>query len=161
MQGLLKFTRPEELRLQPVELATVMADAARAVDVEARRTSVTVRVDCPRDLPDVNADPGMLRQALVNLATNACQAMPGGGTLDLRARPASHRRVEVTVSDTGEGISPAHLARIFDLYFTTKKEGSGIGLSLVYRIVQLHDGEITVESVPGRGTTFRILLPQT
>lgn len=161
MQGLLKFTRSEELRLQPVELAGLLADVARAVDTDARRAGVDVRVDCPRDLPDVNADPGMLRQALLNLATNACQAMPAGGTLDLRARSASRRRVEVMVADTGDGIPPNHLARIFDLYFTTKKEGSGIGLSLVYRIVQLHDGEIAVESTPGRGTTFRILLPQT
>jgi len=161
MQGLLKFTRSEELRLRPVELDELLADVARAVEVEARRAGVAVRVDCPRGLPDVNADSGMLRQALVNLATNACQAMPGGGTLDLRARPASRRRVEVIVADTGDGIPPEHLARIFDLYFTTKKEGSGIGLSLVYRIVQLHDGEIAVESTPGRGTTFRILLPQT
>jgi len=161
MQGLLKFTRSEEMRLQPIELDGLLAEVARAVDADARRAAVVVRVDCPRGLPDVNADSGMLRQALVNLATNACQAMPGGGTLDLRARPASRRRVEVSVADTGDGIPPEHLARIFDLYFTTKKDGSGIGLSLAYRIVQLHDGEIAVESTPGRGTTFRILLPQT
>jgi len=161
MAGLLTFTRPEELRLQPVQLAGVLAAAARAVEAEARRASVTVHVDCPRDLPDVNADPSMLQQALVNLATNACQAMPGGGTLDLRARAAAGRRVEIVVADTGGGILPDHLARVFDLYFTTKKDGSGIGLSLVYRIVQLHDGEIAVESTPGRGSTFRLSLPQT
>ncbi len=161
MGGLLKFLRPEELRLQPVQLADVMTEVARVVEPEARRTAVTVRIDCARDLPDINADLVMLQQALVNLAMNACQAMPDGGTLELRGRATARRRVEVTVTDTGVGIAPDHLARIFDLYFTTRPQGSGIGLSLVYRIVQLHDGEIAVESTPGHGTTFRLSFPRT
>jgi signal transduction histidine kinase len=72
---------------------------------------------------------------------------------------ASRRRVEIDVEDTGVGIPPENLGRIFDLYFTTKEKGSGIGLSMVYRIVQLHDGDIEVQSTPGAGTKFRILLP--
>jgi two-component system NtrC family sensor kinase len=72
----------------------------------------------------------------------------------------SHQRVEVRVEDTGAGIAKEHLSKIFDLYFTTKDHGTGIGLSMVYRIVQLHDGEIEVESTQGRGTTFRVRLPQ-
>ena len=102
----------------------------------------------------------MLRQAFLNLALNACQAMPQGGTLRITCEAARGRRVRVTVADTGVGISPEHLQRVFDLYFTTKPKGSGIGLSMVYRTVQMHDGEIEVESTPGAGTTFRILLPQ-
>ena len=161
MAGLVKFVRPEELRLQPVQVGDLVANVVRVIEPEARRASVTIRTDCARDLPDINADPGMLQQALVNLALNACQAMPAGGTLEFRCRPAAGRRVEVTVRDTGVGISREHLERIFDLYFTTKEGGSGIGLSLVYRIVQLHDGEVAVESTPGAGTTFRLLLPRT
>ena len=76
------------------------------------------------------------------------------------AEGARGGRVSITVSDTGVGIKPEHLQRIFDLYFTTKSKGSGIGLSMVYRTVQMHDGEIEVQSTPGAGTTFRILLPQ-
>ena len=102
----------------------------------------------------------MLRQAFLNLALNACQAMPGGGTLRIHCEPARGRRVCVSFADTGVGIKPEHLQRIFDLYFTTKEQGSGIGLSMVYRTVQMHDGEIEVESTPGGGTTFRVLLPQ-
>ena len=98
------------------------------------------------------------QQAFLNLALNACQAMPQGGRLRIAATARPGRRVEVVFEDTGVGIPPEHLARIFDLYFTTKEHGSGIGLSLVYRTVQLHDGEIEVQSVPGRGTTFRLLL---
>jgi signal transduction histidine kinase len=101
----------------------------------------------------------MMQQALLNLALNACQAMPRGGRLSLSASSASGKRIEIVCQDTGPGIKPEHLDKIFDLYFTTKEKGSGIGLSMVDRAVQLHDGEIDVESIPGR-TTFRVLLPQ-
>ena len=102
----------------------------------------------------------MLRQAFLNLALNACQAMPNGGTLHVAARPVARHRVEVLFEDTGIGIKPDHLGRIFDLYFTTRSGGSGIGLSMVYRTVQLHDGEIEVQSTEGHGTTFRLLFPR-
>jgi signal transduction histidine kinase len=117
-------------------------------------------VECPPESPGVNGDAGMLRQAFLNLAINACQAMPQGGTLRLTCALAARGRVEMRVEDTGIGIAPEHLGRIFDLYFTTKDHGTGIGLSMVYRIVQMHDGEVEVQSTPGRGTTFRILLPR-
>ena len=108
----------------------------------------------------VNGDPAMLRQAFLNLGLNACQAMPNGGTLRIECEAARGRRVSVTFADSGVGIKPEHLKRIFDLYFTTKEKGSGIGLSMVYRTVQMHDGEIEVQSTPGMGTTFRLLLPE-
>ena len=92
-----------------------------------------------RDLPEINADPAMIRQALLNLALNGLQAMPDGGTLRIACH-ANGRRVSIDVEDTGVGIPPENLQKIFDLYFTTKEKGSGIGLSMVYRIVQLHDG---------------------
>ena len=85
--------------------------------------------------------------------------MPDGGRLTMGARVEKDRRLALTVEDTGAGISADKLDRIFDLYYTTKPEGSGIGLSIVYRIVQLHGGEIEVQSTEGRGTTFRLLLP--
>jgi signal transduction histidine kinase len=86
--------------------------------------------------------------------------MPNGGTLRLVGAPASGKRVELRIEDTGEGIAPENLGRIFDLYFTTKDHGTGIGLSMVFRIVQMHDGEVEVQSTPGRGTTFTLLLPR-
>ena len=127
---------------------------------EAERHGVAIRVECPPSVPEINADPGMLQQALLNLTINACHAMPDGGTLKLICRPTSRRRVEIIIEDTGVGIPPENLSRIFDLYFTTKEKGSGIGLSMVFRIVQLHDGDVEVQSTPGHGTKFRLLFPQ-
>ena len=158
VQGFLKFTRPEDLKLQPVQLAALFDEVIPIVQPEADRANVTLSVDC-LNAPDVNGDIAMLRQAFLNLALNACQAMPQGGTLRIRCQGARDHRVNIEFTDTGEGIKPEDLQRIFDLYFTTMEKGSGIGLSMVYRTVQMHDGEIEVQSTPGRGTTFRLLLP--
>jgi signal transduction histidine kinase len=159
VQGFLKFTRPEDLKLQPVNLASLLEEIVPIVSPEAERSRVELVVESA-SAPDVNGDPAMLRQAFLNLALNACQAMRGGGTLRITCEAARGRKVSIAFADTGVGIKPEHLQRIFDLYFTTKEKGSGIGLSMVYRTVQMHDGEIEVQSTPGAGTTFRILLPQ-
>jgi signal transduction histidine kinase len=159
LQGLLKFTRPEELKLQAVDLASVVDAIQPIVEAEARKTGVDVRVDCPAGLLMPRADPAMLQQALLNLALNACQAMPGGGRLRIAGRAIHDRLIEIVVEDTGAGIAPEHLDKIFNLYFTTRPGGSGIGLSMVYRTIQLHDGEIEVQSSPGKGTAFRVTLP--
>jgi len=158
VQGFLKFTRPEDLHLQSVPLLPLFDEIMPVISAEASKSAVEVRLDFPSTLAAVNGDPGMLQQAFLNLALNACQAMPHGGRLRIAGRPMPEDQVEVVFEDTGIGISPEHMARIFDLYFTTKEQGSGIGLSLVYRTVQLHDGQIEVQSMPGRGTTFRVLL---
>ena len=160
LQGFLKFTRPEDLHLQAINVGTLVDEIVRVVGPEAASANVQVSVDCPASVPDVSGDPAMLRQALLNLAINACQAMPEGGRLRIACSAARGRRVEIKVEDTGVGISPQNLERIFNLYFTTKPRGSGIGLSMVYRTVQLHDGDIEVQSTPGVGTAFRMLLPQ-
>jgi len=160
VQGFLKFTRPEDLRLQPVRVKDLFDEILPLIEAEAQKNNVRVQVDVPPDVPWVNGDSAMLRQVFLNLAINGCQAMPNGGTLRLSCGRASGNRVEIRVQDTGVGIAVEHLPKIFDLYFTTKDHGTGIGLSMVYRIVQLHDGDIEVESTKNRGTTFRVLLPR-
>ena len=160
LQGFLRFTRPEDLRLQPVDPGALLEEVAKVVQADAPDNGVRITVDCPPTIPYVNGDAGMLRQAILNLALNACQAMPNGGLLRFGARRTGKGRVELSVEDTGSGIKPDHLPRIFDLYFTTRQKGSGIGLSMVYRTVQLHDGEIEVQSTPSVGTTFRVLIPE-
>ena len=158
--GFLKFTRPEDLRLQPLRVKDIFDEILPLIEPEAQKNNVGVEVDAPADVPWVNGDAALLRQAFLNLAINACQAMPNGGTLRLSCAAAPGNRVQILFEDTGVGIPAEHLSKIFDLYFTTKDHGTGIGLSMVYRIIQMHDGDIEVESTPGHGTTFRVLLPR-
>jgi signal transduction histidine kinase len=157
--GFVRFIRPEELQLVPVNVQLLVAEVIALVEPDARRSGITCKSTVPDGLPELRADPALLRQALLNLALNAAQAMTEGGKLTMGARVEKDRRLALTVEDTGAGISADKLDRIFDLYYTTKPEGSGIGLSIVYRIVQLHGGEIEVQSTQGRGTMFRLLLP--
>jgi signal transduction histidine kinase len=160
VQGFLKFARPEELTLGPVSPVALVDEVLKTLAVEANLTGVTLESTVAPGVPDIEADAGILRQALLNLAKNAVQAMPNGGKLKITCAPVKDGRVEIRVADTGVGIAPENLARIFDLYFTTKDSGTGIGLSLVYRTIQLHSGDIDVESTPGAGTTFIIKMPR-
>ena len=154
----LDFTRPVELNLANVpldefvrdlvDLARPQADASRIRVVDERKAEgVEVRID--RDL---------LKQAVLNIVVNAIEAMPAGGELRLESS-ASGDTAEIRVSDTGPGIPPDLRDKIFRLYFTTKQKGSGIGLAMAFRIVQLHDGTIDFTSEPGKGTAFFIRLP--
>jgi signal transduction histidine kinase len=160
VQGFLKFIRPEELQLRPVPLTSVLGAIMPVVEAEARSHGIQIITECPNELPRLSADSAVLEQAFMNLAINACQATPSGGTLRIAASATRDRRIAVVFEDTGVGISPENIEKIFDLYFTTKEHGSGIGLAMVFRAVHLHNGEIEVQSTPGRGTTFRLLLPQ-
>lgn len=160
ISGFLKFTRPEELQLEHVPLGEVLKDVLRLISGEAGKNSIQVETDIPDDLPPVHGDRELLQQAFLNLMLNACEAMPEGGRLRVMTRRSDDRLVEVEIQDSGLGIATEELPRIFDLYYTTKGGGSGIGLSLVYRIVQLHDGEVVVDSTQGAGSRFTIKLPE-
>jgi signal transduction histidine kinase len=160
VQGFLRFIRPEDLKLELTTVGALIDGIHPIVSAEAERNGVHLVIDMPAGLPDIRVDRGMLEQALLNIAINACQAMPTGGRLRLAGAVASRRRVAIICEDTGHGIAPENLDKVFNLYFTTKEDGSGIGLSMVYRTVQLHDGELEVQSTPGHGATFRVLLPQ-
>ena len=160
IQAFLRFMRPQELRLEQVSVPALIKEVLVLVEPEVHRAGIVCRTDYGSSLPELQADAALLRQALLNLALNACQAMPDGGTLTIGARRGKGGQVVLEVEDTGTGIARDQLEKIFDLYYTTKPGGSGIGLSMVYRSAQLHGGEIEVESTPGRGTRFRLLLPQ-
>ncbi len=160
VQGFLKFVRPQELRLGPVDVNALLQGASQLMAPEAAAQAGTrIALDLTPDLPPVAGDVELLQQACTNLVTNAIQAMPNGGTVTLASRRGPEGAVEVCVSDQGVGIPPEDLDKIFRLYYTTKPSGSGIGLSLVYRIMQMHDGRIDVESVVGRGTIVILTLP--
>lgn len=159
VQGFLTFARPDGLSLAPVSMHDLVQDMLPVISAEANKTGVLVTVNCPPDLPQVLGDAGQLQQALLNLAINGCQAMPQGGELRITAHPAVDQQLEVLIEDNGTGIAPEHVDKIFNLFFTTKPEGTGVGLALVFRTIHLHDGDIEVQSVPGQGTTFRVTLP--
>jgi len=164
---LLTFAKGGEPVLEPVNLGEVVQDAAQFA---LHGANVRADLSLAKDLWNAQADKGQLGQVVQNLVLNAAQAMAAGGTVRVSVRnealaaggpgplPAgNYLRLEIT--DQGPGIAPAHLARIFEPYFTTKPAGSGLGLATVYSIVRRHHGHIEVESPPGRGATFRCWLP--
>jgi signal transduction histidine kinase len=159
VQGFLKFVRPEDVTFAPVRVAALAGSVVDAVAPEAAAAGVSIERAFGDSTLSVAGDETLLRQALLNLARNAIQATPAGGRLRVACGPRDDR-VEIRVEDTGAGIPPENLPKIFDLYFTTRERGSGIGLSMVYRTVQLHNGDIDVESTVGTGTTFVIKLPR-
>jgi PAS domain S-box-containing protein len=157
---LLDFARPQApaLRLERVDR---VVDEAVASALAQRGGALKVAMTAEPGLPPIPLDARLFRQAMVNLALNAAQAMPHGGTLEVRLAASPAGGVEIAVKDAGPGIPPEVRHRIFEPFFTTKATGTGIGLAVVKRIVDEHHGEITVESAPGRGTTFLIKLPAT
>jgi signal transduction histidine kinase len=161
VQGFLKFVRPEELSLAPVDVSALLTEVAGLMTPEAARTGARIALDVAPELPPVSGDVGLLQQACTNLVTNAIQAMPDGGAVTLAAGRGTDGAIEIRVSDEGIGIAAENLERIFRLYYTTKPKGSGIGLSMVYRIAQMHDGRVDVDSEVGRGTVMTMTLPVT
>ena len=159
IQGFLRFVRPDEVTFGPVALAPLISSVVHAVEPEAHQTGVSIDRACNDAGLYVEGDAAQLRDVFLNLAQNAIQAMPRGGRLTISCGAASNRRVRVRVEDTGVGIAPENLTKIFELYYTTKERGTGVGLSMVYRTIQVHNGEIDVESTVGVGTTFIIVLP--
>jgi hypothetical protein len=125
-----------------------------------QRSGAEVRRDLDPRLPPVVGQADQLIQVLINLVANAAQAMPGGGVLTVTTGVSPAGAVVVAVGDTGPGVEPEIAGRIFEPFFTTKAGGTGLGLSICRQIVAAHDGRIEVDSAPGRGSTFRVLLPQ-
>ncbi len=158
VQTLVDFSRPMELQLEEEDLREVAASVLTLASAEFAAQEVRLETRLPQKSVAVKVDADMLRQAILNIVLNGAQAMPEGGTLRVGLSEEARQAV-LTIEDTGEGIAEEVLPRIFDLYFTTKKEGNGIGLAMCYRIVQLHSGIIEVESEPGVGTVFTLRLP--
>jgi len=153
----LDFMRPQEIRLEETQLDQVLDEVTGIARPQMERAHVQLETHYS-PLPPVRVDRALLKQALLNLIFNAIEAMPSGGklTLGLERRGES---AEIQVRDTGKGIAPEHRGRIFQLFFTTRPGGSGIGLASAYKVIQMHDGSIDFESLVGVGTTFRIELP--
>jgi signal transduction histidine kinase len=120
---------------------------------------VTVETTLTAELPPLSVDSEQVSQALGNLIKNAIEAMPDGGTLRISTELIDDKKVQIKIQDTGAGMSPETLEKLFTPYYTTKATGTGLGMAIVQRIITDHDGEISVESEEGVGTTFWIVLP--
>jgi signal transduction histidine kinase len=154
----LDFTRPVELQLDNVPMQDLVREIVELAQPQTAAANIQVSVRQEAEGVEVRVDRDLLKQAVLNVVVNAMQAMPEGGELSFEAS-ATKDTAELRISDTGTGIPAEVRDKIFRLYFSTKKEGSGIGLAMTFRIVQIHDGTIDFTSEPGKGTTFVIRLP--
>jgi signal transduction histidine kinase len=156
------FAKMPPPQLERVDVNELVRQTMRLFEAQfqaAGRPPIEARIECSDETGAIEADPEQLSRALLNLALNAIDAMPEGGTL----RVSTARRggaIELEISDTGQGLTEEECERLFTPYYTTKLHGTGLGLAIVQSVVADHKGKITVESEPGRGTTFRIELPE-
>lgn len=150
--------RPMDVHLELRDLNRILLDLVKFMEVETAQGDVKLNVELAEGLPKLLLDEKYIKQAVLNLVKNALGAMPEGGVLTIRTEKKGDY-VRLQVIDTGIGIPPEYLDKIFEPYFTTKEFGSGLGLTIVYKIVKEHQGEITVDSEPGKGTVFTIKFP--
>ena len=158
VQILVDFTRPRELRLEQVDLRRLLEDVALLAAPDAEQHGVSLVRRLPDEPLYVKVDPDFMKQAILNIVINGVQAMTQGGQLTIGAR-REEGMVLTEIRDTGGGIPKEVQEKIFELYFTTKKDGSGIGLAQTYQILQWHYGTVDFETVEGQGTTFRLRIP--
>jgi signal transduction histidine kinase len=165
VQNFLEFSRPPRLQVQPVSPSTVVDLVIQLLEHRLVSYDVEVTVNRQSQLPEIMADPEQLKEVLVNIMVNACEAMGKGGAItvceDITEDSELNRIVRIVIGDNGPGIPPALLGKVLQPFFTTKEEGTGLGLSIAHRIIEEHGGRLDVASVEGRGATFTITLPLT
>lgn len=160
VQTLVDFTRPRDLHLEEIDLRRLMEDVAQLAAPDAEQHGVTIERHMPEERLPIKVDVDLMKQAFLNVVINGVQAMPHGGVLTVVAHRADNV-VVAEVRDQGGGIPKEMHDKVFELYFTTKKDGSGIGLAQTYQILQWHYGSVDFESGDGTGTTFRFQIPAT
>ena len=158
VQTLVDFTRPRDLHIEEIDLRQLLEDVAQLAAPDAEQHGVNIERHLPDQNLPVKVDVDLMKQAILNVVINGVQAMPQGGRLTISAR-RDNNVVVAEVQDQGSGIPKDMREKIFELYFTTKKEGSGIGLAQTYQILQWHYGSVDFESAEGAGTTFRFHIP--
>ena len=166
VQEVLEFVRPIRLQVEHTAVASAVQAAIQLADTKARRGGINVEVNVPQGLPLINGDQHQLTQLFTNLLINAYEAMNGRGNVRFAARAVhvedgmdGREAVLVELADEGPGMPQDVAERVFNPFFTTKPQGSGLGLSIVRKIVDAHDGSIDLETAPGRGTVIRVTLP--
>ncbi|MGE0594202.1 MAG: nitrogen regulation protein NR(II) [Vicinamibacterales bacterium] len=166
VQEVLDFVRPIRLHVEPIPIDGALQAAVHLAGTKVDPGDIAVAIDVPAALPQIQADQHQLAQLFTNLLTNAYEAMEGRGTVSIKAMTTrlddggdGRDAIIVSFDDDGPGIEPEVAEKAFSPFFTTKPQGSGLGLSIVRKIVDAHDGRIDLESTPGRGTTIRVSLP--
>ena len=156
---LLDFARPSDLNRQPNDIGLLLSRSIQLIQQDATNKNIDIELHTEKGVCAPWIDSDRLAQCLLNLYINAIQAMENGGTLTVQCTATGADYANITVKDTGSGISPDQLSKIFDPYFTTKKRGTGLGLAIVYKIIEAHQGQIAVHSTIGQGTLFTITIP--
>jgi signal transduction histidine kinase len=163
VQNFLEFSKPPKLKIQSISPSLVVDQAVQLLKHRLKSYDVGVTIERERNLPEIDADPEQLKEVLVNLVVNACEAMEKGGSIVIREQesmaPSKDRIAVIRVSDNGPGIPESIMDKVLQPFFTTKEEGTGLGLSIAVRIVAEHNGRIDIESNQGGGSTFIISLP--
>ena len=156
----LKYSRPSALELESLDLRVQAEDALRVISGQASERNVETHLEEDGKVPAVVADKNSLHSVFTNLLLNSLEAIDGnGGSLGIRLSPESTNRARIEVTDTGRGIAPDDIAKIFEPYYSTKETGTGLGLAIVKKAIDDHGGSISVSSKLGSGTTFTIILP--
>ncbi len=160
LSNVMDFTRPAKPELVPCFVPDFLRKIVRELGDEMKRHRVLIDTDIGEDVPTVRLDAEKVKQVILNLMRNAADAMPDGGAVRVSLRPAEEGKgVEISVTDTGQGMTAKVLRKIFSPFFTTKPDGTGLGLALSRKIVEDHGGRLLAESEPGQGSTFRVVLP--
>jgi two-component system sensor histidine kinase HydH len=158
---LLDYARPLELKIEPTSIETLFLDIVRRLELEQTASDIEIIQEVQPDMPTVQLDHDRILQVLLNLTQNSIDAMPNGGKLILSAVWLAERNsVQIGVRDTGKGIPKSDLPRLFEPFFTTKTRGAGLGLAVVRKIVDAHNGEVEVKSEEGVGTQVILTTPQ-
>jgi two-component system sensor histidine kinase HydH len=157
---LLEFARPMKLNKNQAQIEEVIRYSIKMIQKQAQEKGIAIHTNLSPDVKDISLDRDRISQVFINLYLNAIEAMEQGGTLRTDSSlDEESGRATIVVSDTGRGILREDLEHIFDPYFTTKQSGTGLGLAIVHRIIEAHNGEVRIESEPGKGTTVTIVLP--
>lgn len=159
LSELLELVKPAHLTLQAVNLNDIITHSLNLVSQDAQSREIQLRFTANETLKRIQADPDRLTQVLLNLYLNAIHAIGRQGTITVEAKESGTDRVIITVTDSGKGIAPDQLEAIFTPYFTTKADGTGLGLAVVQNIIEQHGGAIKVKSIEGKGAVFTIWLP--
>ena len=156
---LLEFARPTDVNRQWISIQGVIQHTLKMIEAQAQAKEISIHTNLSPDIKDVSIDPDEITQVLLNLYLNAIDATEHNGRLIVSLSIFNDNMIRIDITDTGRGIERDDLARIFDPYFTTKPTGAGLGLAIVYKIIEAHEGEIRVSSEPGKGTTVEVFLP--